>query len=352
MQQSFPEPLIKDILEANQVAKELHADPDLGILIQPIPLERLRVGVVTDASWANTGDQHTENNDHDSWEETPVGWTRWHSKPRTLTFHPGAAPQGPDLHSISRRRVTETGDQTLEDTRDSADGIRRLREDPWTGRTHFFKTDVQEECLRPINERFLQLARRSSQGGYILIYYDSELEVSNQAEKITIAGWKSYKIKRCTVNTLSAECQSMLQGIGCVHWHRFLAAEVFGEQLSLEHWERELGRTPFIAVTDSKSLYDTATKCRNVSAHIDDKRTAIDLSILKRDLHISGGQVRWVAGVNMISDSLTKRMSPSFLKKVMQSGTWSLSEAGHQDVTRIPASFNILLCRCESDGSA
>ena len=126
-------------------------------------------------------------------------------------------------------------------------------------------------------------------------------------------------------------------------------AEVFGEQLSLEHWERELSRTPFIAVTDSKSLYDTATKCRNVSSHIDDKRTAIDLSILKRDLQVTRGQVRWVAGVNMLSDSLTKRMSASFLKRVMQSGTWSLSEAGFQDMNRIEASFNIMWCRCESD---
>ena len=217
--------------------------------------------------------------------------------------------------------------------------------------THFLKSEIVEECLKPINERFLQLARRSSQGGYILIYYDAALEVSNSAEMITIAGWKSYKIKRCTVNTLSAECQSMLQGIGCVHWHRFLMAEVFGIQLSLDHWEREICRTPFIAVTDSKSLYDTATKCRNVSAHIDDKRTAIDLSILKRDLQLTRGQVRWVAGVNMISDSLTKRMSASFLRKVMQSGRWSLSEAGHQDVSSIQASFNIFWCRCELDGT-
>ena len=207
LQQSFPEPLIKDIIEANSVARELHSDPELGILIQPIPLERLRIGVITDASWANTGDQHTENNDHDYWEETPSGWTRVHVKPRSLSFHPGAAPDGPDLHAISRQRTTVIDGNHFEDTWDKADGIRRIGDDQWTGQTQFFKTNALEECLRPINERFLQLARRSSQGGYIVIYYDSELETSNQAEQITIASWKSYKIKRCTVNTLSAECQ-------------------------------------------------------------------------------------------------------------------------------------------------
>ena len=32
----------------------------------------------------------------------------------------------------------------------------------------------------------------------------------------------------------------------------------------------------------------------------------------------------------MISDSLTKKMGSSFLRKVMETGKWSLSEAGFQ----------------------
>jgi hypothetical protein len=35
--------------------------------------------------------------------------------------------------------------------------------------------------------------------------YDKDLETSDRPEMISIAGWKSYKLKRCTVNTLSAE---------------------------------------------------------------------------------------------------------------------------------------------------
>ena len=75
----------------------------------------------------------------------------------------------------------------------------------------------------------------------------------------------------------------MLQGIGNLHWHHFLMAEI----------------------TD-KDLSDTINKCRNTSAHIDDKRTAIDLTILKGDLEKTGGQARWVGGTNMVSDSLSK----------------------------------------------
>ena len=121
----------------------------------------------------------------------------------------------------------------------------------------------------------------------------------------------------------------MLQGIGNLHWHRFLMAEITAKDLCIDNWEAKLKDQPFIAVTDSRSLYDTINKCRNTSAHIDDKRTAIDLTILKGDLEKTGGQVRWVGGTNMVSDSLTKKMNPVFLRKVMSIGKWSPTETGH-----------------------
>ena len=210
------------------------------------------------------------------------------------------------------------------------------------------KTKVENEINKPINERFLQLSRKHSQGGYLLVYYDSNLETSDRLEMMTIAAWKSYKLKRCTVNTLSAECQSMIQGVGTLHWHRFLMTEVMGGQLHLDNWEKELQKIPFIAVTDSKSLYDTITKCRNTSAHVDDKRTAIDLTILKDDMEKTKGQVRWVSGTNMVSDPLTKKMPSNFLQRVMRLGKWSLTEKGYQKLLEleINALVNIKFGAC------
>ena len=189
-----------------------------------------------------------------------------------------------------------------------------------------------DEKEKPIQERHLQLNRTGSQGGYLVIYYDERMEHQTGPQMITIAAWKSYKLKRCTVNTLSAECQSMLQGIGQVHWHRFMLCETMQAEMELNTWESQLTQVPFIAVTDSRSLYDTITKCRNSSAHIDDKRTAIDLSILKGDLVRTKGQVRWIEGKNMISDSLTKKMSSVFLRSIMSRGLWSLNEKGFQSL--------------------
>ena len=96
----------------------------------------------------------------------------------------------------------------------------------------------------------------------------------------------------------------------------------------MENWEEELGRIPCIAVTDSKSLFDTMQKCCNTSSHIEDKRTAIDVMVLKRDFQKTKGQVRWIQGTKMISDSLTKKMGSAYLRKVLKEGAWSLIEKG------------------------
>ena len=154
------------------------------------------------------------------------------------------------------------------------------------------------------------------------------METEEKPYPISMVNWKSYKVRRCTVNTLSAECQAMVQGVGTLHWLRALLQESKGTELLPGRWEEQVAETPFIAVTDSKSLYDTITKLRNTASHIEDKRTAIDVTILKNDIQRTQGQVRWVEGCRMLADSLTKKMSSVYLRSVLTSGTWSLSEKG------------------------
>ena len=59
------------------------------------------------------------------------------------------------------------------------------------GKDCFLKSKIEEEVRKPISERFLQLSKQHSQGGYLLIYYDKDLEMSGLPTPITIAGWKS-----------------------------------------------------------------------------------------------------------------------------------------------------------------
>ena len=111
-------------------------------------------------------------------------------------------------------------------------------------------------------------------------------------------------------------------------------------QLNSSQWEAQLAAIPYIAVTDSRSLYDCMNKLVCSYTQTEDKRTAIDIAILKDDLKKSGGHARWVAGNNMVADALTKRMRGDFLRAVCNKGKWTLTHHGNQ---LLRSDFEILL---------
>ena len=329
LQQTMPHPMVQHILEANSLAKEAQKEMEAGIIIRPIPIQRLRIGVASDASWGNSPGGFLEAAGQDYWEEQEEVWIRHHLMPRRTIFHPGAAPGGPSLHQISSRRTTQrtNEEELLEDTWNKKADFKAIGEDQWLGATIFYKKKPGEENV-VINENYMQAARVNSQGGHLCFAYDSNLETLEEPQQISILSWKSYKLKRCTVNTLSAEAQAMIQGVGGVHWMRLLLMEMKGHKMNLCGWEDQIGCIPYVAVTDSKSLYDTLTKSTNVAAQVHDKRTAIDLTILKSEMTKTRGQARWVPGTNMIVDCLTKKMCGSFLRFIMRLGLWTLYEKG------------------------
>ena len=122
----------------------------------------------------------------------------------------------------------------------------------------------------------------------MVIFYDKQLETETNPQMVSVTAWKSTKLKRKTVNTLSAECQSMIMGIGNIHWHRFLLLELLGHDMKQKEWESKLAEIPFVSVVDSKSLFDCLNKLICTYAQIEDKRTAIDVAILKDDLCKTG----------------------------------------------------------------
>ena len=119
--------------------------------------------------------------------------------------------------------------EELRDQWNTKDSNRQGQDEAWCGQTIFFKK--RESKPEVIRDKFLQHGRLSSQGGFITFFYDSRMETEEKSYPISIVNWKSFRIKRCTVNTLSAECQAMLQGVGALHWLRFLIQEIHGQDL-------------------------------------------------------------------------------------------------------------------------
>ena len=329
LQQAFPKPRVRDLMMANQLAAESLKHP-ASIRISPIDPEKLRVSAVTDASWGNAKEpRDSEDQGTDYWVENPTSWIRHHVTPRRTLFHPGMSESGPDLHQLKPGRHTRMNrDGSVEEHDDQWPKVSAVTIDlkgPWRGQTIFEKND-QHLPASDISEQFLQNVRTNSQGGHIIFFHDVDLQYEPSAE-VSIVSWKSFKLKRKVVNTLSAECQALVSGIGHVHWYRFLLLEAQGHDLRDQDWEQKLQQLPFLAVTDSKSLFDTLSKQTCPFSQIDDKRTSIDISILKQEMN-GAGVVRWIDGRNMIADSLTKATGGSYLRFVMKNGRWTLNEQG------------------------
>ena len=335
LQQAFPKPLVRDIITANQLAKEALEHKDLGIRVMPIPLERLRAGVIKDASWGNSKEfgSYLEQDSGDWWEETSQCWIRHHRVARRLAFHPAACPDGPDLHDITTQRITEmtidNRSHHLDDSWNTSDSLKPLSTSNWTGTTTFFKQEENKVLdSKEIHAGYDQLNKLYSQGGEIVIFYDQALPESQNLQNVSIAAWKSYRLKRQTVNTLSSETQALVRGLGSVHWYRILILEARGLQPSAREWHREVSRLPFICITDSKSLYDAVSKYTNPASQCGDKRTSIDISLIKQEINELNGKIRWIDGRTMLADPLTKESKSDLLRHVIRTGQWAILEEG------------------------
>jgi len=271
LQQCMPKPYVRDMIEANALAQKRSKKLMLASSIAPIPTKDLQIGSASDASWGNTPCKELEEKSRDFWEERGDLWIRHHVQPRHLLFHPGADPNGPQLHDLEAERATWVDGELFEDTWNRREDFRKHGEAEWKGHTVFMKKRGKKNKIE-IHEKFLQVGRTHSQGGHIIYAYDKALEVEQSPQPISILSWKSYKLKRCTVNTLAAEAQAMVQGVGASYWMRFLWSEIKGFRMDLLNWQEQISKTPFITVTDSRSLFDNLSKSKNVAAHIEDKR--------------------------------------------------------------------------------
>ena len=161
VQQFFPRPLIRDLLMANLIPKQA--------LTKPQP------------AWGNAREfgQYLEDSKVDWWEEQPGRWIRHHHVPRITSFHPAAAPDGPDLHDLLPDRHTEIQindtKNLLQDEWTSSSSITSLTPSPWTGKT-IFKKQPQGHCLEAKlihgGYDYEQLLKLYSQGGEITFFYD------------------------------------------------------------------------------------------------------------------------------------------------------------------------------------
>ena len=177
-----------------------------------------------------------------------------------------------------------------------------------------------------------------SQGGHIVLAHEAELK-DGEAVRANVLTWRSGKLQRVVNSTLAAETQSLSRGLADLMWSMVTFEEFTNGHFVLRKWPQHLSAAEALvlassqseqvlkqalAIVDAKSLYDHLSKD---SVGGQDKRTAIEIQIIREDLNNLSGSIRWVDHQAMIADGLTKiKGSNEALYRLLDSGLFCIQK--------------------------
>ena len=117
----------------------------------------------------------------------------------------------------------------------------------------------------------------------------------------------------------------MTMATGMCEWSLLLVSEaVDGPSFLQSAWETARRRICLVA-TDCKSLYDHVQS--QSAPTLDDRRTALDIIILRESLAKTSGILRWLPTDRMIADALTKESPEAFdlIRACIKNGRYQIS---------------------------
>ena len=187
-----------------------------------------------------------------------------------------------------------------------------------------------------------------SQGGHCVVAFNVGI---HQGETVdcNILYWKSGRIHRVVNSTLAAESMSLSRALGDLMWCVTLFNELVHVGFELKEWERSLQHRRLcvipgkqegpqnLAVVDAKSLYDHLSK--ETCGQTSDRRTAIEMQIIRQTLSELRASIRWVDHNRMLVDALTKMGGNAEpLIQVLRTGQWRIvaeaQEVEHRKVLK------------------
>ena len=148
-----------------------------------------------------------------------------------------------------------------------------------------------------------------TQAGYMISFTHQDMDQGFECSWTPVF-WKSARLPRVVSSTLSAEARSMAVATSMCEWVSLLLSEALdGPRFVHSCWNHPSKRTVLVA-TDCKSLFDHLMS--QSSPTLDDRRTAIDIIIIRDCISRLGISLRWLPTDRMLADSLTKE-SPEAL---------------------------------------
>lgn len=134
-----------------------------------------------------------------------------------------------------------------------------------------------------------------TQAGYILAFVNKCLQ-DGEVSPWTPVVWKSFKMPRAASSTLAG---------GTVEWPSLMVSETLDGPFDPRQARQVLSHRQPILATDCKSLYDHMVSPSSPTA-VEDRRTSIDIAILRESVKAMLAWIRWLPTSRMIADGLTK----------------------------------------------
>ena len=141
---------------------------------------------------------------------------------------------------------------------------------------------------------------------------------------VTPLKWKSQKQDRAVSSTLAAELYTVSKGVAEAIWTKQFFLEVLNSEYNLDNIEQLAKQVDVIAVTDNKPLFDHV---RNDVGMIQDKRQAIEVLLLRRDIKQHQVHIRWIDTKQMLVDCMTKlSVRPTLIRHVLNTSSYAIME--------------------------
>ncbi|CAE7756515.1 RE2 [Symbiodinium sp. CCMP2456] len=180
-----------------------------------------------------------------------------------------------------------------------------------------------------------------SQGGMMILVANKEILEGESLVNCLL--YHSAVLKRVVRSSLAAEISQAAETLDQCEYVRAMMAEVWDPQFTLQLWRWSAARWPEVLVLDSKTGYDVLNSISNG----EDKRLAIDVAMIKEAIfeEDSNRWVRWVPGLTIPADGLTKEYGNPVRDKVMKGGPWSLKDCEEAQRLREEAGFRKRKCK-------
>eukprot|EP00913_Durusdinium_trenchii_P017721 g16654.t1 len=146
---------------------------------------------------------------------------------------------------------------------------------------------------------------------------------SDEPFPLTIFDWASKKLVRMCRSSLSAEAQSAAIAVDELEWAKVFYATTANPYLPIheDSTMHTFGESPVI--TDAKALFDSTISV-TPGLKLSERRTAIEISILRERMAAAKCKVKWVNSRQQLADGLTKPSAKDDLAYMLSRGVHAL----------------------------